>query len=83
MKQLESSWDLFRLSKSKEVVDLTANTLRNYFAQGLPSYRCGKVVFVSRSELERFIRSGRVQGLKAQGLSATQKKKGGSDEQRA
>jgi hypothetical protein len=50
------SWDLFRLSKSKSIVDLVPNTLRDYNARGLPFYRQGKVVFVSKSELEAFIR---------------------------
>jgi hypothetical protein len=51
------SWDLFRLSKSKSIVDLVPNTLRDYHDRGLPFYRQGKVVFVSKSELETFIRN--------------------------
>jgi hypothetical protein len=50
-------FDLFRLSKSKEAVDLCSNTLRAYHAEGLPFYRNGKVVFVSKTELEAFIRN--------------------------
>jgi hypothetical protein len=50
-----SGFDLFRLSKSKQAVDLCPNTLRAYFKQGLPCYRRGKVVFISRAELAEFI----------------------------
>jgi hypothetical protein len=51
------NFDLFRLSKSKEVVDLCANTLREYNEAGLPFYRSGKAVFVSKTELAAFIRN--------------------------
>ena len=54
--QQEQSWDLFRITKSKQTVDLSANTLRAYHKQGLPFYRRGKTVFVSKTELEAFIR---------------------------
>ena len=50
------SFDLFRLTKAKEVVDVTPNTLRAWFKQGLPFYRRGKPIFVSKTELEQFIR---------------------------
>jgi hypothetical protein len=50
-------FDLFRLSKAKSVVDLSPNTLRAYNRQGLPFHRKGKVVFVSRRELNEFIRN--------------------------
>ena len=50
------SFDLFRLSKAKTTVDLSPNTLRAYNQRGLPFYRKGKVVFVSKSELDQFIR---------------------------
>jgi len=52
----ESGFDLFRLSKSKEVVDVCSNTLRTYAGQGLPLYRRGTAVFVSKAELAAFIR---------------------------
>jgi hypothetical protein len=52
----ETGFDLFRLSKSKEVVDVCSNTLRAYFKMGLPFYRRGKAVFVSKAELAAFIR---------------------------
>jgi hypothetical protein len=52
----ESGFDLFRLSKSKEVVDVCSNTIRAYFKQGLPCYQRGKAVFVSKTELAAFIR---------------------------
>lgn len=50
-------FDLFRLSKSKDVVDVCPNTLRAYFAEGLPFYKKGKAIFVSKTELANFIRS--------------------------
>jgi hypothetical protein len=48
-------FDLFRLSKSKEVVDVCPNTLRGYFKEGLSYYQRGKAVFVSKTELRNFI----------------------------
>lgn len=51
------SWDLVRLSRSKELLDICANTLRSYNADGLPFYRMGRAVFVSKAELSAFIRS--------------------------
>jgi hypothetical protein len=50
-------FDLFRLSKSKDVVDVCANTLREYHRKGLPFYRNGRAVFVSKAELEQFLRA--------------------------
>lgn len=52
------SFDLFRLSKSKDTVDICPNTLRSYRRQGLQFYRRGKAVFVSKTELEGFIKGG-------------------------
>jgi len=52
----DATFDLFRLSAAKEVVDLCANTLRTYNTQGLPFYRRGRAIFVSRRDLEEFIR---------------------------
>jgi hypothetical protein len=52
------SFDLFRLTKSKAAVDLAPNTLRKFNAQGLAFYRRGRAVFVSKAELETFIRVG-------------------------
>ena len=54
---VESSTDLFRLSKSKKVVDLAPNTLRSYNKEGLNFYKKGKAVFVSKMELDQFIRT--------------------------
>ncbi len=51
----DSAFDLFRLSKSKEVVDVCPNTLREYNRRGLPFYHRGKAIFVSKIELARFI----------------------------
>jgi hypothetical protein len=53
-----NGFDLFRLSKSKEVVDVCSNTLRAYFKQGLPYYKRGKAIFVSKAEFIEFIRNG-------------------------
>ena len=56
--QSTESFDLFRLSKSKEVVDLAPNTLRTYHTDGgLPFYRNGKTVFVSKAEVATYIRN--------------------------
>ena len=52
-----AGFDIFRLSKSKEVVDLAPNTLRAYHEAGLPFYRRGKVVFASKAEVATFIRN--------------------------
>jgi hypothetical protein len=54
------SFDLFRLTKSKEVVDLCPNTVRSLHKRGLPFYKSGRAIFVSRTELEAFIRNGKV-----------------------
>ena len=53
--QGDSGFDLFRLSKSKAVVDVCPNTLRTYNKQGLPFYHRGKAIFVSKTELAQFI----------------------------
>lgn len=50
-----ASFDLFRLSKSKETVDVCANTIRAYFKEGLPFYKMGKAIFISRAQLAQFI----------------------------
>jgi len=52
-----ASFDLFRLSKSKQVVDLAPNTIRALNRKGLPIYRNGRIAFVSKSELEAFLKS--------------------------
>jgi hypothetical protein len=54
---VRSNFDFFRLSKGKEEVDICSNTLRSYHRAGLPFYRRGKAVFVSKRELEYFIRA--------------------------
>jgi hypothetical protein len=51
-----ANFELFRLSKSKDVVDVCSNTLRAYNKQGLPFYRQGRAIFVSKAELAHFIR---------------------------
>ena len=55
-----ASFDLCRISHSKESVSLCSNTIRAYFKQGVNCYRKGKVVFFSLSELDAFIRAGKV-----------------------
>jgi hypothetical protein len=50
---------MFRLSRSKATVDISPNTLRKFFKQGLPCYRRGKAVFVAKAELFAFIQQGR------------------------
>jgi hypothetical protein len=50
-------FDLFRLTKSKQTVDVCPNTLRAYQRQGLPFYRQGKAIFVSKTELAVFLRT--------------------------
>jgi hypothetical protein len=54
-----TGFDLFRLSKAKEAVDICSNTLRSYNRDGLPFYRRGKAVFISKIELEQFLRMGK------------------------
>lgn len=51
-----ASFDLFRLSKAKQIVDVCPNTIRDYFRRGLPKYTQGKAIFISKHELESFIR---------------------------
>ena len=53
-----AGFDLFRLSRSKAIVDLAPNTLRKYNRSGLNFYRRGKAVFISKMELRDFIISG-------------------------
>jgi hypothetical protein len=51
------NFDLVRLSKSKQSVDLAPNTIRAFAEQGLRLFRSGKMVWFSRTELEHFIKS--------------------------
>jgi len=57
MNDNEKNFDLFRLSKSKSTVDLCSNSLREYNRNGLPFYRRGRAVFVSKMELDQYIRN--------------------------
>jgi hypothetical protein len=66
----ETGFDLFRLSKAKETVGVCANTLRLFNKQGLPFYRQGKVVFVSKSDLNAFIRARPVAASPTEGGAA-------------
>jgi hypothetical protein len=51
------SWDLCRIGRAKEIVDLCPNTIRAYARRGLQIYNCGKVTLFSVRELEAFVRS--------------------------
>lgn len=53
----DTGFDFFRLSKAKSTVDICSNTLRKFHEEGLQFYRRGRAVFVSKSELEMFIRA--------------------------
>lgn len=55
--EITPSFDMFRLMHGKAAVDVCPNTLRTYNKAGLRFYRMGKAVFISRSELDQFIRS--------------------------
>jgi hypothetical protein len=57
---LTTTFDLFRLSRARQEVGCCANTLRQYHADGLPFYRQGKAVWISRAELAAHIRRGAV-----------------------
>lgn len=48
---------MVRLSKSKERVDLSPNTIRAYSRNGLRLYHHGKSVFFSQLELCGYIRA--------------------------
>lgn len=50
-------FEMVRLSRAKAVLDVCPNTLRSYAKQGLPLYRMGRAVFVSKTELAAFIRA--------------------------
>ena len=54
--QISNPSDMVRLSKSKAGLDVSPNTLREYHRRGLRFYRIGKAVWISRSELDLFIR---------------------------
>jgi uncharacterized protein (DUF2461 family) len=52
-----NSLDLFRISRSKKVVDLSPNTIRKLHREcGLRIYYSGGASWVSKSELEALIR---------------------------
>jgi len=52
-----TNFDLFRLQRAKQEVGVCINTLRAYHEDGLPFYKDGKKVYVSKSELAAHIRS--------------------------
>lgn len=51
-----TDFDLVRVSKSKEAVDIHPNTLRDYERAGLRIYGSGRQRFFSKKELADFIR---------------------------
>jgi len=53
--QQNAPFDLFRLSHSKREVGVCPNTLRKFFKEGLPCYKKGKAVFVSRAQFAQFV----------------------------
>ncbi len=57
--RVELKFDMFRLTKAKALVDICSITIREYNRQGLPFYRRGRAVFLSRTELDAFIRNPR------------------------
>jgi Meiotically up-regulated gene 113 len=52
-----SSFDLFKISLAKTSVGMSPNTVRKCIKNGLRSYRHGKLLFVSKSELENHIKT--------------------------
>jgi hypothetical protein len=54
----DTGFEMVKISKAKETVDLCSNTIRSFFRQGLPKYQRGKSIFFSKSELAAFIRKG-------------------------
>ena len=52
-----SAFDLFRVSKAKETVDICPNTIRKYNRSGLRIYKIkgDRCAYVSRNELANFI----------------------------
>jgi len=55
--EIAPSFDLVRLSRSKEICDFAPNIIRKFFREGLRAYRVGKMVMFSKSELAALIRS--------------------------
>jgi hypothetical protein len=64
-RQPSDSFEMFRISRSKEIVDLCPNSLRKFHKQGLAFYKRGKSVFISKTELAAFIRAGATKGTVA------------------
>lgn len=51
-----NNFEMFRLERSSEEVGVSRSTIIRWVAEGLRAYRVGKMVFISKSELEAFIR---------------------------
>lgn len=54
--QAPTNFDLFRITHAKREVNLCANTLREFNREGLAFYKKGRMTFVSKMELDAFIR---------------------------
>jgi hypothetical protein len=48
-------FDYFKITKSKMAVNISTGTLREWHRRGLPLHKVGKLCFVSKKELEKFI----------------------------
>lgn len=54
----ETPFDLVKITRTKVELNISPNTVRAMFRAGLPHYRCGKLVLVSRADVAAFIKSG-------------------------
>lgn len=51
------SFDLVRITRTKQEIGIATSTVRQYVDQGLRLYKCGKAAFVSKAELEAWIKT--------------------------
>ncbi len=79
----QNTSDLCRITKAKQAVDMSPNTVRMLFGRGLTEYKVGRAVYFSRSELELFVKrkvvlEGRTPRPEEKATAATaQAKRGG------
>lgn len=57
----EVPFDLTKITRAKAEFGLAPNTVRKMFSKGLPYYQCGRLVLVSKCEVQEFIKSGKAQ----------------------
>ena len=58
----QDSSDLVRIPRAREFFGVSESFLRHAVMDGkIPSYRLGRAVFVSLSEIEKIIRAGEIQ----------------------